>query len=265
MNRWIREAKHRLTFLLDLKREIQFRKFCPYELPDGFQRIYFYHNRKTGGKSLAHVFFALGGEDPKVVDARTIEELNYRTVSNDLIYHRGDTLLSRQGNYFFAFSHTPMHRLQLPPKTFTITILRDPVSRIITHYKMLLRFKIEKIPHPCMKIEGKWLGNNFRDFLNNTPENHFYNQLYKFSRNYDIAEATDNIMACSHFFFTENYKEGLESLSKKLSLPLKPIYFGKETLKFEPTKEEMYLLREKLEPEYRLFENLGRNSSSPIR
>ncbi len=76
MNRWIRETKHGLTFLLDLKREFHFRQFCPYKLPNGYQRVYLYHIRKTDGLSLTHIFFSLGGEDPMDVDVRTMNELN---------------------------------------------------------------------------------------------------------------------------------------------------------------------------------------------
>ena len=69
------------------------------------------------------------------------------------------------GNWFYGFSHIPYHQLELPANTYRITVFRDPVERIISHYRMVKGFKEKGIAHPRMKVEGKWLGDSFDDFF----------------------------------------------------------------------------------------------------
>lgn len=72
-----------------------------------------------------------------------------------------------------------------------------------------------KIPPPCLKIEGKWLGSCFSDFISEIPKEHLLNQLYMFSKDFDVDEAVDNVARCSHFSFTEARSHGLAELSSK--------------------------------------------------
>jgi len=238
--------------------ERKYRELTNYNIAGEFRRIYLFHIRKTGGTSLNHILLSQGGEDREEVYRRLSEDKNHRIISNDKVFVGWNKKLIEQGYYYYAFSHMLKHQLRLPEGTFTITCLRDPVKRVLSHYKMLLEFKVNNIVHPCMKIEGEWLGNSFNDFLTNIPTEHLLNQLYMFSKNFDLNEAFDNIVGCSHFFFTEQFSLGVSQLSSKLGIELKPLHIRKTSIDVNFSRVDIDRLRSMLEAEYVLFDKLKR-------
>ena len=121
---------------------------------NGYKRVYLVHIRKTGGTSLNHMFLSLSGEDPKVLYAKLARTAPHRLLCNGLIYGGWTVKLIEKGNYFYAFSHTPMYQINLPAKTFSFACFRDPAKRVVSHYNMLMNLHINKIDHPCMATEG---------------------------------------------------------------------------------------------------------------
>src|SRR3989339_170706 len=173
---------------------------CPdYEIAKKFKRIYFCHIRKVGGTSLNHSFLALCGDNKKIYSRLVNSKKHYIKCGNKIFAGWSKELIE-EGKYFYAFSHIPVHKLNLPPQTFIIGIIRNPIERVLSHYKMLLHFKEKKINHECMKVEGGWLGDSFSDFLDRVPRKDLLNQLYMFSENFNIDEAIINIKKCSHVF-----------------------------------------------------------------
>src|SRR3989339_854717 len=222
---------------------------CPdYEIAKKFKRIYFCHIRKVGGTSLNHSFLALCGDNKKIYSRLVNSKKHYIKCGNKIFAGWSKELIE-EGKYFYAFSHIPVHKLNLPPQTFIIGIIRNPIERVLSHYKMLLHFKEKKINHECMKVEGGWLGDSFSDFLDRVPRKDLLNQLYMFSENFNIDEAIINIKKCSHVFFTENYNEGIKKLSGKLKLDLKPFNERRAQNYFKPKKEDLIKLEKLLEPE----------------
>jgi len=208
------------------------------------------------------MFLSLGGESREDVYRRLNKKPNHRVISNDKVFVAWNRWLIQKGCYFYAFSHIPQHELRLPDRTFTITCLRDPAERVISHYKMLEEFRRENIPHPCMKTEGRWLGSSFDDFLERIPKEHLLNQLYMFSKKFDVNEAQDNILKCSHFFFTERFSQGISHLSSKIGIQLKPVRLRTSTIDFDVNEKETNRLRMRLEDEYKLMELLNRNNKN---
>ena len=100
----------------------------------GYKRIYFVHIRKTGGTSFNHMFLSLSGEDSKSLYSQLCRTRENRILSNGLIYVGWNTRHINKGNYFYGFSHTPLHKLDLPNETFTVSCFRDPVRRVVSHY-----------------------------------------------------------------------------------------------------------------------------------
>jgi hypothetical protein len=120
---------------------------------------------------------------------------------------------------------------------------------------MLMGYQINNVMHPCMPIEGKWLGNSFDEFLERIPKEHLCNQLYMFSSRYDIEEAVERVKGLSHFFFTEDFAQGVDALNEKTGLRLGAIHTRKTLYKVEISQQRLDALREKLGDEY---EFLGR-------
>lgn len=218
------------------------------------KRIYLYHVRKAGGRSLIAAFLTLGDGD--VAELYRSLCRNKRIIVDNKIIVGWKKRWIEKGNYYFAFSHQTMHEIVLPPDTFTITCLRNPIDRLLSHYRMLLEFRMKRIKHPCMKIEGKWLGTCFKDFLLNIPREHLLRQLYMFSHTFDCDEAFANIMDCSFFFLLENFDEAVMELSSKLKIPIRPLHFGKTELVYLPTGSEIDTATEMLQPEITLYEKL---------
>ncbi len=107
-----------------------------------------------------------------------------------------------------------------------------------------------------MRVEGAWLGDSLDDFLENIPKNHLMNQLYMFSKNYNIEEAAERIRACSYYFFTENIEQGMTDLSAKSGLKLELSHQKKYNFSAPVSESQLAHLKEKLAPEYRLMERL---------
>lgn len=227
-----------------------------YEFPDEYKRFYLFHIRKTGGTSLNHMFLSLGDQENTALYDRLSCTSEHRIVSGNKVFVGWDKKIIEEGNYFYAFSHIPFHLLNLPKDTFTITCLRNPVDRVISHYKMLLHYRKNNIQHPCMLTEGEWLGNGFEDFLERIPKKHLLNQLYMFSSSYNIEEAYQNIISSSFYFFTEEFQKGILNLSEKSNYALEIQHVRKHENVVNIEDKLMKLLEQFLAPEFILYEKL---------
>jgi hypothetical protein len=233
--------------------ESKCRRLTPYDI-GGFDRIYHVHIRKTGGQSLNQMFLPTIGSEAE----STMRRLTWyhRLVIEGKVFATGDQCLINGGHYYYAFSHAPLHGLRLPEKTFIYTCLRDPVARVISHYRMLMDFRSSGAPHACMKTEGPWLGDCFDDFVAAMPREHLLNQLYMFSKTFDVNEAFGRIVSCSYYFFMEDFDEGVRQLNERLGLQLQRAHIGRSRHEVQVSPEERERLRERLSPEYELVERL---------
>ncbi len=221
---------------------------------NGFKRIYLIHIRKTGGTALNNMFLSLSGEDPSSLFNQLAKAPSHRLISGSLSYIGWNVRCINKGNYFYGFSHTPLYKLNLPKHTFTVSCFRDPVKRVVSHYNMLMDFRENNIDHPCMETEGKWLGEDFNDFLQKIPQEHLLNQLYMFSSHYDINEAVLNVQRLSHYFFSDTFTNGINELNKKTGLALQPIHIRKSSHHTSITDDSLTKLKDMLNKEY-LFLN----------
>jgi hypothetical protein len=201
----------------------------------------------------------LGGEDPSTVERRISGSLLSRTKSGRYILTCGRGTL-QQGDYFFGWSHMAGHRLQLPRRTFTIVLLRDPVARVLSYYRYLLAGDAVTagMAWRVQDDERALAGESFSDFLKNIPDELLLNQLYMFSPRFDVSEAVDRILECSAIMMTETYDRDLRDLASTLGLTLETRRERITALTKTPVEEkQMEALCDRLAVEYELLEKLG--------
>jgi hypothetical protein len=201
-------------------------------------------------------FMALGGEDPLDVYQRITTSRLHRTISGGYSFVAFHRRLLAEGAYFYGRSHRAAFDQPLPPKTFTVTVLRDPVRRVHSYFDYLVTGDEPGAPGPVRNRERRLASDGFGAFLDRVPPEHLLAQLGMFSERFDVSEATDRIAECSSILFTEDFANGLASLGQRLQLPL-------ELRRSRVTKERSILpqeqeerLRTRLEPEYELLRRL---------
>jgi len=241
-----------------IRRDPTFRRLsAPLELPDGSRRVYCHHIRKTAGTSLYLSFLALGGEDPMDVWRRITASRLSRTVSGQYGFVANNRRLLAEGAYLFGRSHRPAADQPLPPKTFTVTILRDPIDRVRSYFDYLVDGDPPDSPGRVSDRERSLARDGFDAFVERVPPGDLLNQLAMFSTRFDVSEAVDRIAACSSVWFTEDFAGGLAGLAHRLELPLTPHRAratGTRTILSEAQRER---LRTHLEPEYELLRRLS--------
>jgi len=258
-------ARHRLGVLrhdaavtLASRRDREYgRSSRRYRLPEGMRRVYCYHVRKTAGTSLHYAFLALGGEDPLDVQRRIADDALHRTVSDGYTFAAHERRLLEQGHYFYGWSHLPAHRIRLPRRTFTVTILRDPVQRVVSLYSYLLEGDEPGMPFPVPESGRAAARRGFSGFLDDLPRKDLLRQLFMFSPRFDVAEAADTLGACSAVLYTEDFASGLASVARRLDLPLVAHRARVTRTRAEPSEGELERLRQMLQPEYALLGRLA--------
>lgn len=229
---------------------------------NGYDRVYLVHIRKTGGTSLNHMFLSLSGMKSDALYQKLSEEPSHFLSLGGLGFVGWNRLIINSGNYFYGFSHIPLHKLKLPEKTYRITVLRDPMQRVISHFKMLKEMEVNNIGHPCMRVEGQWLGSGFGDFIKNIPTEHLLNQIFMFSDSLSTDEALEKIVNLEKFFFQDQFSGAVREINSDLHLSLVPAHLRKTGLKEKINRSDLNDLREMLCPEYELFERIRVSNKS---
>ena len=254
------KIKNSVSYIYGMPQERKITKFANYCIANKYKRIYFYHVRKAAGKSVTDIIMSLEGKDHYVKYGELYSARNHRIIYNDKIFVGWHPILIQKGNYYYAFSHIPYHEIKIPEETFTFTCLRDPVARVISYYNMLQRFKKNISNANAIDQEVQYLGDTFNKFLDNIPKYRLLNQLYMFSKEFSISEASDRILGLSHYFFIDNFAEGIKVLGSKLGLKLEVLHTDKAVNKNSIPEETISQLKDILTPEYDLISQLKINS-----
>lgn len=219
--------------------------------------VYHAHIRKSGGTSLNQTFLSLLGGDPVESYRRLSSAFDHRIIRRDGMTVVGwNRRLLQEGHYFYGFSHWPLHDISVPGSCFTVTVLRDPVERVLSHYRMLLEMRAENSKHPAFAVERSWLGQGFGDFLARIPKEHLLNQLWMFSPNLEPEEGVERLGAIDAVLFTRQLARGIQELGRRLDLPLVSRHVRSTSVSFRPDQDELAHLQGLLEPEYRMLARL---------
>lgn len=219
-----------------------------------YERYYYCHIRKCGGTSINRIFLNAFDNESGFL----FGEIN----KGNIIYYDGLLFAGhtqeylREGRFLYAFSHTPLHKVRLPEHTFTFTTFRDPASRIISHYRNILRWKDNFDDNVDRARELKWLGNSFMDFLDNIPKEHLLRQIYMFSPTFNVDEAYARIRELNAYFFVEDMDLSLKILSSLFNTPFRNCNHNKGTQDINLTPKESVRLRSILKDEYILTKRL---------
>lgn len=187
-----------------------------YLIAGKYKRIYHYHIAKTGGTSLNYAMLSLGKMSGDMVYHGLAYSRSHRFISGDKVFVGWQKDLLKRGDFFYGFSHLPVDKIGVPQGSFRMTIVRNPVARAVSYYKMLVTFKELDYRHPAMNAERAYLGNSFSDFLLRVPRRHLMAQLRMFSPQYNPAEALENIMKLEYIMFTEELDRDVKILSKRI-------------------------------------------------
>jgi hypothetical protein len=221
-----------------------------------WRRVFHHHVRKTAGTSLNAAFWALAGLDLAHLGQRQ------KARGRGLTIVRHDLRRIAAGDWFYANAHTPVAEVVLPPGTFTVTILRDPVARVRSLYRYLLwarddpRARELDPYYTSLQDEAGWLGAGFGDFLERVPRVHLQRQLYMFSARGDVDEAAERLAVIDAVCFTERFEDDLAALGRRLGLPLTPRRERSFGADVTLSAAETALARERLAPEVALVERV---------
>lgn len=221
------------------------------------QRAYHYHVRKTGGTSINFEFLRLATQEPLELYGQLAARNSHRIESNGVVIVGWNRSLIRSGRFHYAFSHTPYEEISLPTSTYTFTILRDPVKRVVSHYRMLLELQQHQPHHPALRTESAWVGESFGDFLTNAPADTLLGQLSMFSSSLDSSKAAERVKGLSTFFTIDDFEAGVAKLGDDLSVPLSNIHVRDSRVALKPSSQEIRIAKNLLEPEYDMLSELG--------
>lgn len=226
------------------------------ELADGYERVYLHHIRKTGGTSVSTAFMSLGGEDPAEVERRISRVRPRVTRTGDVVIAAHDRFALQTGGYSYGWSHVPAWKMRLPRRTYTVTVLRDPVARVISLYRYLGDPESDRgYSFAAPAADRAMVAGGFDAFLDAIPRTELLNQLFMFSARSDPEEAADALSRCSLVFMLPDMGRGMATLSDLVGTPLRVTNARRSTgEEFRPTESQRERLRTMLQPEYRLLD-----------
>ncbi len=218
-----------------------------------YKSVYFFHVRKAGGTSINYAFLKLffGKEYKKFYRKIGLSKLNRIVNPEKKVIIGWNRFLINFSNFSYAWSHHAYENLMLNSSIFKFVILRDPVERIISYYKEFLQNK----NHPAFKKIKNIKVNNIIDFISLLPDSIICNQMYLFSKKFNLLDAKKNLNKLNLILFQKDFKvSGYRKLEKILNIKkLKFKHERKSKIVVNITKKEKDLIKKKVQKDYLLY------------
>ena len=242
-------------------------------------RTHFYHIPKTGGRSIVAAFQRAALHSLSLKDSpfspKELKQFSDKVLYRMAIMHpKGERwkVKLRQhpgfrrnlvrpycppeyGQCFFTCGHTPYHDedcclLRKKNPTCTFTIIREPLDRIFSLYKeYLVR---EKREHEASLA--------FLDFVRGLPKCEKLEQLFYFSKKYDISEALKNLSKLTAVIICEQNRKGISIISETIGFPLKIDNEFRRKTDYVLENKEKDLVKKEIELEYELYNQAKKSS-----
>ncbi|WP_136480580.1 sulfotransferase family 2 domain-containing protein [Cognatitamlana onchidii] len=217
-NSWTYKKYHRKLKVLLAKYFYNNSKY----LPEGIDRVYHLHIRKSAGTSINSAFWGL---DKFSLDTVRREPI---ILGGKFSFVRYNRELIEQGDYLFASAHFTQWELSLKPNTFTFTMFRDPYKRLVSLYKYYcwvtqvdddMGYQLDP-SFFVLKSQEHLLNKSFKDFIDNLSDKYLHNQLFTFSKALEIEEGLNNLKKVNKVYFQDNFDACIKDLSATLNLNL---------------------------------------------
>lgn len=190
------------------------------KVPGEYKRIYHIHIRKSAGSSINNLFYSKGNTSLKEIYREPIY------IKNGHVYVQHNKELIEKGSYYYASSHFPLWDLHLPQGTFTFTVLRDPVERLISLYKYYC-WVAQVDPNEGMKSDPSYqtlikqqrlLNRPFREFIGELSNKYLHAQLYTFDELLNVEHALQRLAMVNQVYFFEGINAAIQDLTSCFKL-----------------------------------------------
>lgn len=150
----------------------------------------------------------------------------------------------------------------------TATVIREPTSRLLSHYRMLMQHEIFGWHRHGTSIWDKencsddpyWLGKSLELFLKKFPDKWKLHQLHFYSESGDVNEAFNNIVQNTQIILFERRTEGFDRLAKKLHIDPAlfqdqppPEWQTTKNIPLEVDDNQLLNIKDVLEKEYKFY------------
>lgn len=224
---------------------------------------YLYHTEKSGGRSIIHSFLHSVMDEGLVFDDKENLSDLYRELCGkrrdfgNKYFHAWQGVIKKcKHNSLFGFSHLPYNEVVTPKGTFKIAIIREPLERLLSHYRMLVRFGKENKGYETKSDTPAYIKNGFNSFIEVFPERFMQHQLWFWSNTFNIKEAISNIKKCNVIISTERMSEGIDKINKISGLELKCFHAGVGNKEPILTDKQTGILKQRLSKEYQFYESM---------
>ena len=256
-------------------------------------RTHLIHIRKTGGRTIINSILnsLVGSEgkvpmetvlrknisdvdfrntDSKIICANELGVDNIKNIYGELTSNLYESVPEKiKGKYlclhcedvhieddkFFSASHSLHHKLFFKDNTLGVTVLRDPLERVMSQYRMILGMK--KLGLITSGLDDTSYVQSLDYFIDNYPPEHLSEQLHSFSSKLNPDEAIKNVRGLGLVMFNHDLEGGVKKLSGLMGIDIQVKTIGVGVIKDSGlTKEQQNKLRDKLKDEYTFYNEL---------